>query len=160
MKFPFMEFFLGLVLGVFVATIGYEEFHQTPSGGIEISSPSTVLEAPPKYLLINGERWYLVAYDFSKDPKYAKTGIDGETDCDRRDIWYDSEEKQRPHLREIMWHEIFHASYCYQGSRMKANWSAYVHDSAEHEIVYEAGMFLPGFVHDNPEFMQWAEDWK
>jgi hypothetical protein len=43
---------------------------------------------------------------------------------------------------------------------MDANWAADVHDHAEHEIVYEAGMFLPGFVHDNPEFMKWAEDWK
>ena len=43
---------------------------------------------------------------------------------------------------------------------MKANWSEYVRDYGEHEIVYEAGMFLPGFVHDNPEFMKWAEHWE
>jgi len=149
---------LGAVLGVSVFSVWYvnTKGHLDPSNKTVFSSPPTAVDPPPSYLLINGERWYVYPSDYSQNEHHT----DGETSCTQRYIWFDSSERNRTQLREIMWHEIFHASYCYQGNRMKANWSQYVHDYGEHEIVYEAGMFLPGFVHDNPEFMKWAEEWK
>ena len=118
-------------------------------------------DRPPEYLLINRERWYVVPANFQEyDKNTPDRFTDGLTDCSERKIWYTVRPISSPALREVLWHEIVHASYCYQGSRMKANWNEYVRDHAEHEIVYEMGMFMPGFVHDNPEFMKWAGNWK
>jgi hypothetical protein len=128
--------------------------HRVPATASGYSSEYS----PPDFLLIDGERWSVQAYDFDSDKNVQ--GKNGLSSCPERRIWYDSGIKTQGERRTVLWHEIFHAFYCYQGSRMDANWAAATHDNAEHEIVYEAGMFLPGFVHDNPEFMKWAEDWK
>ena len=52
-----------------------------------------------------------------------------------------------------------HASHCGKERPDKANWKWGV-DSKEHGVIYELGMSTTQFVHDNPEFMKWAEDWK
>ena len=33
-------------------------------------------------------------------------------------------------------------------------------DSPGHRKIYAEADFLANYVHDNPEFMKWAEDWK
>lgn len=112
--------------------------------------------ALPSVLLINGERWILVDYD------YAAAGqpeIGGQTDCDRRIIFRNPNEEITQD-REDMWHEVFHAALCrnsVKGDR-QANWEQYA-DTTDHKYVYLYGQFMEGFVHDNPDFVRWAELW-
>lgn len=115
--------------------------------------------APPQYLLINGEQWSVWPYGLEEfSPKNGRTMA--MTSCEQRAIWYDPVETSPAALREHMWHEIIHAGFCKKQSVEKTSWFSFTQDSKEHLQVYELGMFLPGFVHDNPEFMKWAENWQ
>lgn len=107
---------------------------------------------PPEYLLINGERWYTAPYTFQGTTQ-------GITECETRRIFYSGVENNSAALREIMWHELGHALVCNKRPDKKSNWGYYM-NTKEHEIVYPLGMFMSGFVHDNPQFMDWAEHWE
>lgn len=121
-----------------------------------VVSSDQAMFGPPDVLNINGERWRVEPYqlhtgDFG--------GLIGLTNCEKRMIWYDTGSMTKYLFRETMWHEIMHASHCGKERPDKANWKWGI-DSKEHGIIYELGMSTTQFVHDNPEFMKWAEDWK
>ena len=125
------SFVQGLIAGTIAVTllagVGILSLYTLPNPEslVTAANQSVVdLSDPPTYLSINGERWYIQSYDFTK----ADPLTDGATSCEQRRIWYDSARRTKAEFREILWHEVFHASYCYQGSRMKANWSEYTHD--------------------------------
>ena len=110
-------------------------------------------------LVINGERWEVrpVAYGW----------FQGQTVCESRTIWLDLSAKiSQENVRDVMWHEIQHAaSKCqHKLSDEDANWvqdmKANGSDYPQHRVIEERAAFLTEFVHDNPEFMKWAEDWK
>lgn len=120
-------------------------------------------DSPPRNITVNGERWQVVSFAYDSDKRFDDKRA-GQTECAGRFIFYDpSRAPEKALLREVIWHEVVHAGHCKledKNSVKHANWAAYAHDMPEHNSVYELGMFLPGFVHDNPEFMKWAEDWK
>lgn len=150
------------VFFLFLCFAGYQHFHPTPQGSSKVvNTTSTRGDHPPVDVTINGERWKIVYFDYASDPDFPE-GRGGETECERRLIFYDDKRMDtKALLREAVWHEVIHANHCNKGSKDdEANWKKYTHDLPEHNSVYELGMFLPGFVHDNPEFMKWAEDWK
>ena len=125
------------------------------------ASVASVTKAPspnlPSSLAINGESWGLRPYKFGGG-EWNDTA--GATECQRRVIWYDFSKEPVPYQKTILWHEIFHAAHCRGYESDKAWWTKYAVGSPEHPEVYKLGMFMPVFVHDNPEFMRWAEDWK
>jgi len=139
--------------------------------GVEYKLPDTsVLKAttnvlsidrsddPPLSVNINGERWMLVGYDFEGNGDSAHAGV---TECDRRIIFYDTGRYYPAvFMRDVLWHEVGHALRCGNPySEMSAHWSSSVLGDKEHEAVYELGMGMAPFVHDNPDFVKWAENW-
>lgn len=108
---------------------------------------------PPDYLLIKGERWYV---DSAKDLD-KKTSRYAYTDCAQRIIVYD-EGLTNPVLRESVWHEISHAELCDKHLTVYANWQIAV-DGEEHDVIYPLSMAQISFMHDNPLFMKWMENW-
>jgi hypothetical protein len=148
-----------IILLIFVGYVTWDTFHPAPvlAPTLDISVVSP--DPPPQDLSVNGERWKVWAYDY--DARNLTGGRMAETYCDQREIFYDAKRiPSKEMFRETMWHEIIHAGFCKRASAKDTNWSDFTHDSPEHAGVYQLGMFLPGFVHDNPEFMKWAEDWK
>lgn len=138
-------------------------FHPSPqeTAWPSTSSKGTASDPPPQNLIINGERWQIYSYDYVSNPAFGKRA--GQTECGSRNIFYDVQRIQsKAYLREAIWHEIVHAGHCNEEKNKDAvaNWREFTNDMPEHNSVYELGMFLPGFVHDNPEFMKWAEEWK
>lgn len=116
------------------------------------------VDAPPDNITVNGERWRLIAFDFRANKGYGDTAA--ETDCSQRVIWYVPKEATAAQLREDLWHEVVHAGFCGDKGASLAHWAQFTKDYPEHGAVYAMGMFLPSFVHDNPEFVQWSENWK
>ena len=112
---------------------------------------------PPHNLLINGATWSVEAYAFSKN---GWKNVGGMTDCDQKIIWYDFDDETVSYQKNILWHEVIHAGHCTGYPKDNPWWGRFSTGLPEHPEVYKLGMFLPGFVHDNPEFMKWAEDWK
>lgn len=155
----FISWIIGLFMGAVISGLVFFSvvYKQGPSGNA-YQVQQSIADPPPDYLNINGERWAVLPYDFPKDTT-GYSEADGASDCPRRLIWYTTEKRTSAEIREDLWHEIGHASLCNQGSTRAANWSGFV-DGTEHQVVYPFGMFMPSFVHDNPEFMKWAEDWK
>lgn len=110
-------------------------------------------------LVIKGERWEVRPVAFG--------WFQGQTNCESRIIWFDkTASRSRENERDVMWHEIQHAaSKCQHSlSDEEANWvqdaKADNADYPQHRVIYKRAAFLTEFVHDNPEFMKWAEDWK
>ena len=141
-----------LLVGLYI--ICFIPFSEKKPAPVDVSGQASF--GPPDVLNINGERWRVEPFqlhtgDFG--------GLIGLTNCDKRMIWYDTGRMTKYLFRETMWHEIMHASHCGKERPDKANWKWGV-DSKEHGIIYELGMSTTQFVHDNPEFMKWAEDWK
>ena len=153
-----MAFAFGILAGFSIYAYHYSK----------IPAPARVvakLEPPPDYLDIKGERWDIWDRDLSPDPRNQDgSHVQAATYCSERVIRYDSSTiSTEAEYREAIWHEIIHAEHCgapTPDSIEASNWGSYTHDLPEHAVVYELGMFLPGFVHDNPDFMKWAEDWK
>ena len=142
------------VLSFVSGEIGYYEGKRPttpPEKKTELVSPYS-LDMPPNQLSINGESWRVQVF-----PSYD--GLAGKTECDRRIIWYDLDQTSKEDYRDTLWHEIVHAEQCKEKNTDKANWAALA-DSKDHRRVFELAQFLAPFVHDNPEFMKWAEDWK
>jgi hypothetical protein len=112
-----------------------------------------------RFLTINNERWEVYQDSTMEDW--------GDTYCDARVISIKITSNMTEGLkRSTMWHEIEHAYECNLGKlpEDRANW---VHDlqtvgqdTKEHRTIESTSVFLANFVHDNPEFMKWAEDWK
>lgn len=136
-------------------TISYDHF----LGKKHRSSLSQSILAPPNGLTINGESWSLQDRDYESD---GISWVAGDTNCRKRIISYDfRQEPTHAYQRTILWHEIVHAAHCQGYAKDDQRWWKFAtNDLPEHGEVYKLGMFLPGFVHDNPEFMKWAEDWK
>ena len=135
--------------------------HKTLSGSNTISVGAKSKDAPPDYLTIKGERWMVYSYDFAHlMPRPDGAITRATTSCEKRIIWYDSNPITSAEFRTNLWHEVVHAGFCNKPDVKKANWYPYATDLKEHEQVYELGMFMSDFAHDNPEFMKWAEDWK
>jgi hypothetical protein len=119
-------------------------------------SSQIVLVAPLPYsLTINGQRWLL-----RDKEEIVNDGADGMTDCAAHTIWYSFEvDGDKSVERETIWHEIFHAGNCEEVPSEGTYWQRVTFGDAQHQEVYKLGQFMPSFVHDNPEFMAWAEDW-
>lgn len=155
-----MRLLILLALGVlsFVSgEIGYYEgknkFFVLPEDNNKATLVSPYsLDQPPNQLSINGESWQVQVF-----PSYE--GFAGKTECERRIIWYDLDQSSKEDYRDPLWHEIIHAERCKEKNTDKANWAALA-DSKDHRRVFELAQFLAPFVHDNPEFMKWAENWK
>ena len=131
-----------------------------PPQVVSTDDKSAAPDPPPTDITVNGERWQIYSFSYDRRPDIDKFRM-GQTVCASRDIFYDgSRIPTKAMLRETIWHEVVHAAHCKSGKTDGANWGLFTHDSPEHASVYELGMFLPGFVHDNPEFMKWAEEWK
>lgn len=109
---------------------------------------------PVNGFLINGERWGLTSVSFTD------RNIEGFTDCADRDILFEYDIKTAQEQRTVLWHEMFHASRCNLRDDSDSNWAGAVTNDPEHEQVYLTGMFMASFAHDNPEFIEWAKDWK
>ena len=152
-------FVLGLLFGFSIYAFRY---HKPNSANAKAVSTVVSLASPPSYVQIKGERWSVYDYDFNKLSSLSPSAM-AFTDCAGRNIWYDPTRiRNAPEYRETMWHEVVHAEHCNvtADSLDGAGWEPLTHDLPEHAGVYELGMFLPGFVHDNPDFMKWAEDWE
>lgn len=124
-------------------------------------------KAPPSYVLIKGERWYI-----NPEKGLEEKGKYGYTYCSQKFIAYDSELSTTV-LRETLWHEIFHAELCDKKiplnnlalyvdpslSSKYPNWQRAV-DGEEHDVVYPLAMAQASFIHDNPGFVEWATEWR
>ncbi len=127
----------------------------SPAQCVVVPSPPAL----PELLTINNERWEVSRVD--------AVGFYGQTNCNSRTIYFNESEKvTAQHERNTMWHEIQHAARnCKEGwPDEKSNWVMALkvtgQDSPGHRKIYAEADFLANFVHDNPEFMKWAEDWK
>lgn len=125
--------------------------------GPSVSSANST-SYPPDTLLINGERWRVWPTHYAPQDGYPP-GTEAHTECETRRIFFEPD-VGKGHLRENIWHEVIHANFCGKTTTWKADWMRPIQNDKQHAGVYALGMFLPGFVHDNPEFMRWAEDWK
>lgn len=119
---------------------------------LEITEESSSF-IPPAAILIKGESWRIVPL-----PTLPSNDL-GETSCEQRVIFYADEQVTKEDFRDTLWHEIIHAERCHDMVTDQATW-AKVADTKDHRRVFELAQFLSGFVHDNPEFMKWAEEWK
>ena len=157
------EFLFAFLLVILLGVGGWRVWaalHPGADSATKMDAAVVSDDPPPTDLLINGEAWKVWAFDYDDAPEVPRTR-QAQTECERRDIFYDAKRiHSRADFRATLWHEIVHAGFCQAKSAKQANWAAYTKDAPEHGGVYQLGMFLPGFVHDNPEFMKWAEDWK
>jgi len=157
-------FFLVFVLGVLSGfSIYVYHFHNLRAP--VVTSNNEVLLPPPTYLDVRGDRWLVWESNLSSASPASGTGsrVQADTDCEWKEIRYDAKAiNSQDEFREVLWHEVLHAEHCgiTADSIEASNWGPDTKDIREHASVYEVGMFLPGFVHDNPDFMKWAEDWK
>src|ERR1035441_6150261 len=99
------KFVLGLSLGflAFLIPISVggllDKVHVAPAKNSSVVLPA---DRPPDYLLINGERWFVIPGDFSEYDKEDKDKItDGLTSCSERKIWYTIPPVPSPELRDI-----------------------------------------------------------
>lgn len=131
--------------------------HHTPNQvNLSENVEHDVGDAPPSRLRINGDTWSVYGFDFESHTDDYGIGTQGMTECIRHIIWYDSKIDSAEYIREVMWHEVLHASACKKrihdpDSRM---------DSPQHDSIYWLGQEIPWFVRDNPDFVAWAEEWK
>lgn len=126
--------------------------NSTIEAGIDPKVATTFAGArPPSILSIDGERWMVWAADLAQHDAL------GMTDCGRRIIWYDPNQKGVEDARDTLWHEIAHAFECREGDVANANWREGL--SPSHEKVTEFAMHMTVFMHDNPEFIKWAQVW-
>jgi hypothetical protein len=167
-NFHWTEVFIpiGIVL-IFIISMFTTHWYTKPK---PIPSPEhitwNILAGPPANLTINGQRWLLLQYDYHDDVNFNvyddKGNVVGHTGamtaCDSNTIWYDPFVSQAL-LRDDVWHEINHAELCGEDDT-KIQRIARIKLTHDHCLVYQLGMSGSSFIHDNPEFMKWMEDWK
>ena len=115
----------------------------------------------PINLIINGEEWSIVKADIFDDalknkPGKSFNGVQAETYCNNKTIAYIPATDPR-RLRINLMHEVFHAGGCLHGG--DTWWNSINPTRNEHIGVYHLGEFMAVFVHDNPYFMEWEENW-
>ena len=156
-----MKSLLFVVYGLVMAALGilsvfaFEKYH-APVEKITINlSPPLIF--PPENVSINNESWKLI-----RSPALMYMGLAGFTECSERVIYYyDWPEDTKLEFRDTLWHEIGHALRCHKNDVSKANWGRNFSkkDDPGHEVEWELGMGMAPFVHDNPEFINWAVNW-
>jgi hypothetical protein len=149
-------FFLGMVVGV------------GPSRRVVLMDPSTSridpasgeVNPPPSPVYINGESWTI-----ESDARLEALELAGYTHCDTRIISYNPNIlRSANEARGTILHESFHAGLC---PRVTPHpWVTLCSKTGpkgsvdmQHQTICELGSFLPSFMHDNPEFMQWENLW-
>jgi hypothetical protein len=163
----FLSVFGALILSVSSGLAGYLFAPSFPPTELKaIVSLKTETFDPalrPAYLTINSQRWMVVP--FSPEGPKAKHEF-GETDCSQRIIWYNPAQRTEENARNTMWHEIQHAyrvcstASLDEDSAEVQTLKAIGQDNPAHREIQAKADFLTNFVHDNPEFMKWAEEWK
>jgi hypothetical protein len=109
----------------------------------------------PTVLYINGETWSIKKVTSSDElsPASANFTTLATTYCSSKTIKYISTYPSLNMLRVNMMHEIFHAGAC----NHNAKWWNSTDDSNEgHPGVYNLGVFMYQFLHDNPDFAEWV----
>jgi hypothetical protein len=163
-NFALSEVVLPLGLTAIVVIILAIGWHIKPKPKQDITLIN-IPAGPPTNLTINGQRWLLLQYDYHDDHDFDvldhKGNIIGHTgamtSCSENKIWYDPFVSQAL-LRDDVWHEVNHAELCGEDD-VKIQIIAGIKLTHDHCIVYQLGMSGSSFIHDNPEFMKWMENW-
>jgi|SRR5215831_7699386 len=142
-----------------VATYNFVRFFgDVPSistGRAEVAPPLGIHKLPsPLALNIRGENWEVWdTQDIAKS--YQKTldenGAVGMTFCDKKIIVYDGRIEVQ-NLRNILWHEVFHAGVC---TKNPLYWNSIGDGPGEHEGIQNIADYLEDFTRTNPSFMYW-----